>query len=276
MSVYNGTPPSLWECSLKSTIWQKTPYGFVKLYLAVDGPLSDEHWKVLERYRKLIYRVIILPNNVGLASALNFLIDQLEPHDEYVFRVDADDINDLDRFTQQVEYLDDHPEVEILGGAVHEYASSHNGNYIYRGERSFPSTELVMKTIGRASPLAHPTVCFRATFFKDGTRYPTLRCNEDIALWFNALAKGAIIDNLKTPLVSVMQSSNFLERRGWKKAREEFVIYKNGTRKLGRRYEGLIYAVARFLLRAGPRFLSNCIYNSVAFRNYLGDSSKPQ
>ena len=46
----------------------------------------------------------------------NFAMDMLKDVEvEYVARMDADDICTLDRFEKQIQFLDSHPEIDIVG-----------------------------------------------------------------------------------------------------------------------------------------------------------------
>ena len=86
--------------------------------LAVNDASTDNTGKILETYaaKDARLRVYHLPQNQGEPAVMQFAMDMLNYMNvEYVARMDADDICVPHRFEKQVQYLDDHPEIDILG-----------------------------------------------------------------------------------------------------------------------------------------------------------------
>ena len=86
--------------------------------LAVNDASTDNTGKVLETYaaKDVRLRVYHLPQNQGEPAVMQFAMDMLNYMNvEYVARMDADDICVPHRFEKQVQYLDEHPEIDILG-----------------------------------------------------------------------------------------------------------------------------------------------------------------
>ena len=86
--------------------------------IAVNDTSTDNTGKVLETYaaKDARLRVYHLPQNQGEPAVMQFVMDMLNYMNvEYVARMDADDICVTHRFEKQVQYLDEHPEIDILG-----------------------------------------------------------------------------------------------------------------------------------------------------------------
>ena len=86
--------------------------------LAVNDASTDNTGKILENYaaKDARLRVYHLPQNQGEPAVMQFTMDILKEMDvEYVARMDADDICVPHRFEKQVQYLDEHLEIDILG-----------------------------------------------------------------------------------------------------------------------------------------------------------------
>ena len=86
--------------------------------LAVNDDSTDNTGKILENYaaKDARLRVYHFSENQGEPAVMQFIMDILKDMDmEYVARMDADDICVPHRFEKQVQYLDDHPEIDILG-----------------------------------------------------------------------------------------------------------------------------------------------------------------
>lgn len=86
--------------------------------LAVNDASTDNTGKILETYaaKDARLRVYHFSENQGEPAVMQFTMDILKEMDvEYVARMDADDICVPHRFEKQVQYLDEHPEIDILG-----------------------------------------------------------------------------------------------------------------------------------------------------------------
>mgnify|MGYP003356746404 FL=1 len=86
--------------------------------LAVNDASTDNTGNILEDYaaKDTRLRVYHFSENQGEPAVMQFIMDILKDMDmEYVARMDADDICVPHRFEKQVQYLDDHPEIDILG-----------------------------------------------------------------------------------------------------------------------------------------------------------------
>ena len=86
--------------------------------LAVNDASTDNTGKILEDYaaKDTRLRVYHFSENQGEPAVMQFAMDMLNYMNvEYVARMDADDICVPHRFERQVQYLDKHPEIDILG-----------------------------------------------------------------------------------------------------------------------------------------------------------------
>ena len=86
--------------------------------LAINDASIDNTSKILESYAKIDprLRVYHFTQNQGEPTVGKFAKDILNDMNvEYVARMDADDICVPHRFEKQVQYLDEHPEIDILG-----------------------------------------------------------------------------------------------------------------------------------------------------------------
>ena len=86
--------------------------------IAVNDASTDNTGKILETYaaKDARLRVYHLPQNEGEPAVMQFAMDMLNYINvEYIARMDADDICVPHRFEKQVQYLDKHPEIDILG-----------------------------------------------------------------------------------------------------------------------------------------------------------------
>lgn len=258
--VYHGDVPELFGAALCSTFEQKLRSGFEsRIFLGVDGPVSEELEQVIRQYSDQLFLVERSAENRGLAKSLNALISRLTD-EEFVFRMDADDLSLCDRYQAQLDYLASHPDIDILGTAITEVDCT-TGQERKIGFCRGPQDAI--NNIHRRVPVAHPTVCFRRRVFQTVGGYPLAGTNEDLALWFECLRAGLKFDNISHAYLRFRISKGFWQRRSFKKARSELVCYVSGIYAL----DGLftpkyVYPLLRLMVRLGPTAISKWMYQS--------------
>lgn len=272
MSVYRSEKADLFDMSLRS-VWDDQTLKPLEIVLVEDGPLTDELSLVISSWRKKLgEKLVVLKNevNLGLTKSLNRGLDVARG--EMIARMDSDDISDELRFERQVKYLEEHPDVDIVGGSLREFNDTESELRI----RHYPLThEEAVKYICKASPLAHPTVMMRRRMFDSGLRYnEKYRMSQDIALWFDAILAGFKIGNLPEVTLNFRSQGDVFKRRSRAKAWNEFKIYMNGIYRM----KGLMtlkyrYPIARLCFRLMPPSIVKYIYGS-QMRSKLLEANK--
>lgn len=259
MSVYRGDNPSEFETALDSVLNQVFSDDVEsRLYLAIDGEVTNEINQVIATHEKNIHLIHRLERNVGLASALNSLINLLAD-EVFIFRMDADDRSHLNRYQTQLNYFKDYADIDILGTDMIEIDKQREK---YRRVSFCNGPDDAIAKLCQRVPVAHPTVCFRRRVLDRVGGYSLAGTNEDIALWFRCAKEGFKFDNVKQPLLDFTVSPGFWNRRNYKKAFSELRCYMQGIWAM----EGLtwkyVYPLARFFLRMAPTWFAQKIYRS--------------
>lgn len=269
MSVYASEKPENLRRSLQS-IWEDQQRKPDEIVIVEDGPLSKELHSTIQTFRgKVGNRLKLLRNevNLGLPKSLNKGVEACTG--DYIARMDSDDISMPCRFRLQEEYMERHPEVGVLGGSIREF----NENCEDLGTRTYPVDENVVRHyICKANPLAHSTVMIRRNMvFGSGLRYDeTHRTSQDLALWYDCLARGIRITNLTELTLRFRRDTTTLARRGRQSSRnDEFAIYVSGIRKLyGPCSWRNVYPLVRYMFRMMPTSMVKSLY-SAEFRQKL-------
>ncbi|WP_077154949.1 glycosyltransferase [Bacteroides bouchesdurhonensis] len=258
-SVYKNDKANHLKDALDSIFSQS--YGDFKLLLFVDGPISDMLWNVINSYTDERFEVINSLQNHGLAFALNQMLMQCKDAD-YIARMDADDISVHDRFEKQVAFLEAHPKVDVVGGAINEI--DENGNDRGKVTRYPCEPDACRAFFAKRNPVAHPTVMFRRSFFeKAGWAYPTdFERNEDTRLWHEGYKHGCVIANLPDVLLNFrMTDSMFKQRRnGHTFAESQLQLRKMIAKDLGYGAMAYVYAYAMYLLMISPSWILKFAY----------------
>lgn len=261
MSVYKSEQATYLDRALHS-IWTDQILKPDQIVLIKDGPLGDDLNEVVEKWRKNIpdvLDIIINLENIGLTKSLNKGLNYITG--DYIARMDSDDISTPERFKLQKDFLDNNPDVYVVGGSIIEFDTNHEN----LGIRKFPlDNPSVLKYIFKASPLAHPTVMMRKKLFGNGIRYnERYRTSQDIALWFDVLKTGYKISNINDVTLRFRRAGDVFKRRSRDKAYNELKIYFNGILDLyGLFTWKYIYPIARYCFRLMPVPIVRFIYGT--------------
>lgn len=258
ITVYQNDKLEYFTQAVESIVRQDYGFENINIYLCIDGIIPADIRNYIDENKNLFYKLVQNDENRGLAYSLNKLIDVLE-NEEYIFRMDSDDICKPDRVSKQMKMMLSNIHIDIVGGAIQEIDEEGCTKMV----RTYPkNTEDAKKFIAKASIFAHPTVCFRRSFFEKGFRYQTKFFPEDLYLWFDALAKGIDVSNIDDIVLNFRTSNNFYNRRSYSWSIKEFKVYWHGIKKLYGYNWRLIYPIARIFIRLLPSNGVKIIYNS--------------
>ena len=272
MAVYKNDNPDYFKEAIESIFNQDVkPYVKINVYLGIDGPIPDQLERAINKYENKIHKIVRSGKNIFLSGILNKIIENSD--DESIFfRMDSDDVSYLNRFQTQIDFMENNPEVDILGAGLLEF--NHSIENVVN-ERNYPQLmKQILKSIYLATPLGHPTVCFRRdTLIKLGGYSAGVFQNEDIELWLRALKEGYTISSLQEPLLYFRITPQTLNRRSYSKSKEELKIYLKGLYRLSGLNWKLIFPCLRFLFRLMPKWFISILYKSNA-RTYLVPDKK--
>ncbi len=261
MSVYKAEKAQHLHEALQS-VWADQTRKPDEIVVVRDGSLTEALDEVLQEWKtQLGEQLVILtnPQNVGLTKSLNKGLAYAKG--ELVARMDSDDLSIPGRFFLQEQYMAEHPDIAVVGGAIQEFDAENPCLAV----RRYPlNPDEVRKYIHKASPLAHPAVMMRKAIFEKGIRYDErYRTSQDIALWFDVLDAGYQIGNLSDVVLHFRRDGDVFKRRSRAKAYNEFKIYMSGIRRLyGIVTWRYVFPIARLAFRLLPVSLVKRIYES--------------
>lgn len=169
--------------------------------LVLDDSTDEESRRTWDRLAAADARIRILRSGrrLGLVASLNRGLT--EARGAYIARVDADDICEPSRLGSQLAFLQEHPEVDLVGCSVKIISEA--GAPL--GDRHYPTShERIAAGMSFVNTIAHPTVFARkASFQRFGKYDESFRYSEDLELWLRWLRGGARFANLAEPLVTL-------------------------------------------------------------------------
>ena len=191
MAVYNGEK---YLAEAIESILGQTFRDFE--FIIVDDGSTDQTMELLTSFATRDERIRIIANekNIGLAESLNSAIEIAQG--ELIARMDADDISLPDRFEKQVEFLNDHPEIWIVGGQIIKINAS--GEEVEK--LSYTSNPHVLRwnmIFGQIGIVSHPGSMIRKKAFNDFGLYQNLQTCQDLEFW------GRFIDQEYLPIYNL-------------------------------------------------------------------------
>jgi len=262
LPVYKKDNPEYLRLSMHSILQQS--YRQVALYIGVDGPIGKDLDACLAGFGKYeAVSIVHFPENRGLACVLNDLLKiAFDNKAEYIARMDADDISMPDRFEKQLHFLQKHPEIDVVGGAIEEI----DENGAFRNKTIiYPQTpEQCRAFFARRNPAAHPAVMFRKRFFeKIGGMYrPEYRQNQDTLLWYDGFRHNILMANIPDIILKFRMTDTLFKtrRNGFAFAKKQLTDRLMINRGLGYGTSAHIFALAMFLLMLSPTFVRKIAY----------------
>lgn len=217
MCVYGGDDPIWFKTAVDSILDQTIKPD--QIALVVDGPVPEELDTVIRSYEAMpFFSVVRLPENRGHGEARRASLAACT--NELVALMDADDISVPDRFERQLALFAQQPELDIVGGIIHEFIDTPD-NVV--GVREVPCGDADIKAYMKTRcPMNQMTVMFRKSSVEQVGGYMDWFCNEDYYLWLRMHLAGMTFANLPGNLVNVRVGKEMYRRRGgWRYFKSE-------------------------------------------------------
>jgi glycosyltransferase EpsE len=252
-TVYNGEP--YFDRAVPSILGQ-TFADFE--YIIVDDGSTDRTAELLQEVAARDSRVRILsPGRIGFCRAANLGVEQARG--EIIARQDFDDRSYPDRLRIQLEYLDAHPRVGLVGG--HYLVADEN-----RGERyvrlTLPGHREIVRAMARHIPMANTFTAFRRQMWVDAGGYPVVSDLEDILFWLRAVRLGWELANPQEVMGEhYVHPASFFHRtyKYAERQRNLARVQAKVVRELGLPAWMYVYAVGRYGYAYSPTFLKRAV-----------------
>ncbi|WP_318443283.1 glycosyltransferase [Photobacterium leiognathi] len=260
LSIYKSDTLIYLQESINSILNQT--YKNFDLYITVDGDVSNDISDFLKKIEnnKNIF-IDYYSCNKGLAFRLNQIIDEVVEKSIYDFvaRMDADDISELNRFQEQINFFQEHHNVDVLGCDIIEI--DEYGNELFYKRMDADHNEIKTKIIKKC-PFNHPSVMFKIDIFNNGFRYNSALMNtQDYYLWVDLLSAGKIFSNVNKPLLKFRVNESFHNRRGFNKAINDVKSRLYAFQKLDViNISNILHVIALFILRLSPSKVKKVAY----------------
>ncbi len=189
MSVYNG------ERFLRQAVESILEQSFTDFeFVIINDGSTDGTTALLDHYQRGDSRVRVYhQTNNGLVESLNRGCGIAAG--TYIARMDADDVAMPDRLKWQLEFMETHQDVGVVGGAIDVINSSGGSLLIHRYPTN--NSEINQALNQGGCPLVHPATLFRKDIFVSAGGYRKVLVDaEDYDLWLR-MAERSQLANLE-------------------------------------------------------------------------------
>jgi len=179
-------------------------------FIIIDDSTNQTTIDILNSYTKdSRIRIIRGKSRLGFVKALNEGLKVAKG--QFIVRMDGDDVSLNDRLEKQLEFMNSHKNVDVLGGNM--LIINESGEVV--SQRKYPTHGLFLNinAIFR-SPVAHPTVMFRRTILEKNFYYDeSFSKAEDTEYWFRLRNNGYKFVNLPHNLLKFRISGDLAKKR---------------------------------------------------------------
>ena len=174
MPVYNAEE---YVADAISSILEQTFSDFE--FIIINDGSRDKTAAIVKSFKDERIKFIDNPKNQGLIVVLNQGLDLCRG--EYIARMDADDISYPERFAKQIDFLDNHLDVGLLGTAGENFGDNN--------DRHYQPEDVDVIDLLRGVCFYHPSVMIRRSVLIDnGLKYnKNYYLVEDYELWARML-----------------------------------------------------------------------------------------
>jgi glycosyltransferase involved in cell wall biosynthesis len=224
MPIYIKEAPAFFDTALRSVVTQSLMPS--EILIIEDGPITEELEKVIANYQKEfpgLFIIIKQEENKGMGFTMTAGLKACKYN--LVARMDSDDIALPNRFEQQIRFLVDHPDIDVLGSCIEEFDDTPGD---MKRLRQLPSEhEQLVKMAKFRCPFNHMTVVFKKDKVLNAGAYWERRSLEDYHLWYQMIKSGCKLHNMQETLVYARVGNNMLgRRRGLEYLKNERFFFK--------------------------------------------------
>jgi len=228
-----------------------------KELIIIDDGSTDESLRIMDEFSSLSYlKIIKFEKNRGFCIALNEGIK--EATGEYIMRADPDDIITEDRIRIQVEFLEKHIDIDVVGSNVLYFSNLTKKNLC---KSNFPLKHLsILKEYRKGDHgVQHPSTMIRAGVMKKYLYDQKNVKAEDYEIFARMIHDGYKFANIAQPLTKMRVHSQSISSN---------ICYETIKRTFGIRDEIFGTSTSKIKMKLYYCYISN--YRKFLISNNLG------
>lgn len=209
-SIYNG---EIYIENMMQSILNQTFQDFE--WIIVDDGSTDETWEILNDFKDERIKLFKLATNMGVGYANQFALNHVKG--KYIAKVDVDDISLTTRFEKQVNFLEAHPEIDVVDSYIDYFTDNPlvKKSERYKGLKNYYEKQLnqplssmeISEQLYWHCIVVHGAMMARAYQIKQFGYSPKMKIGEDYLLFYNMNKSGNIFFKMPEKLLKVRVSN---------------------------------------------------------------------
>ncbi len=250
MPAYKESLDQLRTCT--DSVLQQTYADFEFVIVAEPNNVNIEFFDGIKKTDSRV-KVIRNKTRLGVAETRNRAIRECTG--KYISFVDADDYSDPYRFKKQFQFLEENPDVSVVGSNM--FLVDEDNNVI--GERKYPEQyKDIKRSFLLTMALSNPTVMVRRKDVEEiGLFDSKLVKSEDFELWLRFLAHNKKIHNLQENLLYYRVPAGHNEKRPKIHWVNNYIARKKFGKHIWPLHQRIISQYAYYLISRVPEALLN-------------------
>lgn len=161
--------------------------------IVIDDASTDKSLDIVNHYKNLDPRIVIFTNktNQGISRSRN--IGLQNARGEFIAVMDSDDVSHPERFEKQIDYLNAHPKIGVIGA---NYTVVDENGIAYRTSKLPESPPQIWWTMFFSNSIAHSSAMIRRSILVDRkiTYSEEFSCAVDYDLFFQIMRYSPMVN----------------------------------------------------------------------------------
>lgn len=167
--------------------------------LIIDDGSTDDSVAIIKSFSEPKIRLVLNEQNIGVARTLNKGIDLAKG--EFIARMDADDISLPLRLEKQLEFLLNHPEINVVATKVRLIDADGRDSGIWPEDFSTSTCSEIIRCLPHSNCIAHPSVMMRVDEIRQYRYWEKQTPAQDYNLWLRMASANVGISKLDNVLL---------------------------------------------------------------------------
>lgn len=174
-------------------------------FIIIDDNSTDNTFEIIKEYKD--DRIKLFRNEKNSGCTFNYHNAQNIAKGKYIAHIDDDDISLPLRFEKQFEYMEEYPNIALLGSFIETFGENVRPSWVF-----YTDPLKLDFSMNFYNPLCHSSIMYRKSFVEDiGINYDiSKKCAQDYDFYKQIIKCGGKLANLPNILVRYRMHSNRL------------------------------------------------------------------
>lgn len=165
-------------------------------FIIIDDASTDNTYNLIKKYHDS--RIVLFRNKENKGPTFNYHIMQYIAKGRYIAHTDDDDISCKQRFEKQLNYLENNPDINLLGTFIETFGENKRPSWVF-----YTEPEQLDFAMNFYNPICHSSIMYDTKFTGENFINYNIgcKCAQDYDFYKQIILKGGKLANLTDVLV---------------------------------------------------------------------------